>query len=168
MQRTVCRWAALAAAALAGYTAGAWNHGTAHAAKDPSRELIVADRAFDAATAQRGVDGWLSWFAPDAIMMPAGRKMVVGQTAIQEYTSKAFAAPGFSMRWEPVDAGAADGLGYTYGVFKTTRPGAGGNPVIAYGKYVTIWRKQSDRSWKVALDIGNASPPPEPAPESKP
>ena len=27
------------------------------------------------------------------------------------------------------------------------------------GNYVTIWRRQGDGSWKVAVDIGNADPP---------
>jgi ketosteroid isomerase-like protein len=160
MQRTVGRWAALAAAVLAGYVAGVWNGHIAVAAKDPSRELIEADHAFDAATSSKGMEGWVAWFAPDAIMMPAGQNMIVGQTAIHDFVSKAFASPGFAMRWEPVDAGASGDLGYTYGVSKTTRPGANGKTTISYGKYLTIWRKQRDHSWKVALDIGNASPPP--------
>jgi ketosteroid isomerase-like protein len=64
------------------------------------------------------------------------------------------------MRWEPVDAAASGDLGYTYGISKVTRSGANGKPQILYGKYVTIWHKQRDRSWKIAVDIGNASPPP--------
>lgn len=163
MQRTVGRLATLAAAALAGYLAGAWNGNIASAARDPVRELLEADRAFDAATSSQGLEGWVAAFAPDAIMMPAGQNMIVGEKAIHEFVSKAFSSPGFAMRWEPVDAGASGDLGYTYGVSKTTRQGANGKPAVAYGKYLTIWRKQRDRSWKVALDIGNASPPPEAA-----
>jgi ketosteroid isomerase-like protein len=34
--------------------------------------------------------------------------------------------------------------------------------VASYGKYVTIWKKQRSGAWRVALDIGNASPAPEP------
>ncbi len=151
----------LAAAALAGYLAGTWNGNTASAAKDPAQEVLDADHAFDTATSKDGLDGWLSFFAPDGIMMPAGQPMIVGETAIHEFVSKAFAAPGFSMRWEPVDAAACGDLGYTYGVSKSSRTGPDGAPKISYGKYVTIWRKQRDRTWKVVLDIGNASPAPE-------
>ena len=35
-----------------------------------------------------------------------------------------------------------------------------GKPVIEYGKYTSIWKKQADGSWKVVLDMGNASPAP--------
>jgi len=161
MQRTVGRWAALAAAALGGYLAGAWNGNVASAAKDPSRELIEADHAFDSATSEKSMDGWMEWLLPDAVLMPAGQNMLVGQTAIHDFAVKAFAMPGFAMRWEPVDAGASGDLGYTYGVSKVTRTGTNGKPSISYGKYLTIWRKQRDRSWKVALDISNGSPTPQ-------
>jgi hypothetical protein len=29
-----------------------------------------------------------------------------------------------------------------------------------YGVYVTVWKKQSDNSWKFVLDGGNDTPPP--------
>jgi ketosteroid isomerase-like protein len=149
-----------AAGLLIGYAAGTWNSGVVNASKDPSKELLQLDREFDVATAREGVDGWLSYFSADGMMMPANHDLVVGQAAIREFESKAFATPGFSMRWEPVDAVAAGNLGYTYGVFKVIRNGPDGKPAASYGKYVTIWRKQHKDSWKIAVDIGNASPPP--------
>ena len=33
--------------------------------------------------------------------------------------------------------------------------------VVRHGKYVTIWKKQADGSWKFVVDIGNPSSPPE-------
>lgn len=172
MQR-FARRLALVAALLIGYIAGSWNAGTASAAKigrigkDPARDaqdLLAADRAFDASTVKDGIDGWLAAFAEDGIMMPAGRDMLVGHTAMREFMSKVFTTPGFAMRWEPIDSVASGDVGYTYGLSKVTRTGADGKPSVSYGKYVTIWRRQGDRSWKIALDIGNASP----APPAKP
>ena len=34
------------------------------------------------------------------------------------------------------------------------------NPVIVNGHYVTIWKKQDDGTWKVAVDAGGPSAPP--------
>lgn len=162
MERTSSCLAAVAAA-LIGYAAGTWNAGTVSAARfgrDPAKELLDLDREFDAATTKDGVEGWVSYFAPDGVMLPSGRDIVIGQDAIRGYISKAFATPGFALRWEPEDAGASGDLGYTYGVSKVTRTGANGKPVVAYGKYVTIWRRQHDRSWKIVVDIGNSNPAP--------
>jgi ketosteroid isomerase-like protein len=149
------------AAAVAGYVLGSARVQVAQAARtDAAQHLMQVDRDFDAATARQGLDGWVSYFAEDGIMMPTGSDMVVGAKAIREYESKAFAVPGFALRWEPVEAGVSGDLGYTYGLFKSARNGADGNQVFSYGKYVTIWRKQRDKSWRVALDIGNSNPAP--------
>jgi ketosteroid isomerase-like protein len=150
-----------AAAALAGYGIGNLRVTVAEAARsDAAEALKEADRQFDAATAREGIEGWVSYFAEDGIMMPGGHDLIVGKTAIREYESKAFALPGFALRWEPIDAGVSGDLGYTYGVYKTAKNGPDGQQVFSYGKYATIWRKQRDRSWKIALDIGNSSPAP--------
>jgi ketosteroid isomerase-like protein len=61
----------------------------------------------------------------------------------------------------PIDAYVSGDLGYTYGVWKSSRPGEDGKPEVSYGKYVTIWRKQHNGVWRLALDIGNSSPAPE-------
>jgi ketosteroid isomerase-like protein len=58
-------------------------------------------------------------------------------------------------------------LAYVHGAYQMslTVPG-GAEPVGDKGKYVEIWRKQQDGSWKVILDVYNsdlpaaATPPP--------
>jgi len=157
--------AVLGAAALVGYSAGTLRHPlVTQAARDETRELLALDREFDAATARSGSEAWVSYFADDGVMMPAGQDMVIGKAAIRTYVSKSFEAAGFSLRWEPVDGSASGGLGYTYGVYKSSRRTGDGKTSVSYGKYATIWRKQPDRSWKIAVDIGNASPAPAPKP----
>ncbi len=152
---------AIAAAALIGYQLGGWRTTVASAARDDARELIATDRAFDEATAKLGVDGWVSYFADDAIMLPAGSDIVVGKDAIRSFVKSRFEAPGFALRWEPIDARTSGDLGYTYGVSKASRTDSDGKRLVSYGKYVTIWRRHRGGIWKVALDIGNNSPQPD-------
>ena len=128
-------------------------------AGDQRKALMAVDRDFDEATARDGVEGWVSFFADDGIMMPAGQGLVVGKTAIRRFVEPYMGKPGFMQHWEPMDAEVSGDLGYTYGVFKVTRKGQNGQGESTYGKYVTVWRKQG-KTWKVALDIGNASPAP--------
>jgi ketosteroid isomerase-like protein len=40
-----------------------------------------------------------------------------------------------------------------------TTPDPAGKPVTDRGKYVTIWKKQADGSWKVIADIFNSDLP---------
>lgn len=156
----IFRGAALAAAALAGYLAGSWGPTSASAARNDARELIDLDREFDAATARNGVTGWLMYFADDGVVLPAGDNPIVGRAAVKDYLEPRFQSPGFSLRWEPIDAYTSGDLGYTYGVSKSIQAAPGGQVKSSYGKYITIWRKRKGEGWKATLAIGNDSPAP--------
>jgi ketosteroid isomerase-like protein len=56
------------------------------------------------------------------------------------------------------DVSSTGDLGYTYGTFEFSSTGKDGKPQVEHGKYTSIWKKQGDGSWKVVLDMGNASP----------
>jgi len=125
--------------------------------------LMALDREFDEATAARGIDGWVEYFAPDGKMLPAGGNVIQGHEAIRALMGPSFADPNFSLRWEPVYAevsGSGD-LGYTHGTFVVSHHDPDGNPVKSYGKYVSIWRKEADGSWKIVADLGTPSPAPD-------
>jgi ketosteroid isomerase-like protein len=87
---------------------------------------------------------------------------ITGRTAIREDMAKAFADTAFSLRWEPLqaDVGAAGDLGYTNGKYKVQFRDAKGKAVERTGRYLTVWKKQADGSWKVVRDIGVQDPPP--------
>jgi ketosteroid isomerase-like protein len=130
-----------------------------HASRDQREELLDADRDFDAATSRDGAQGWASFFADDGVMMPAGADIVVGRENVRDYVEKNVFGPGIVLRWEPIEAYVAGGLGYTYGVYKLTKVEAPGKNSSLYGKYMTVWKKVKGR-WLVAVDIGNNSPEP--------
>jgi len=60
----------------------------------------------------------------------------------------------FTLSWEPLNAYMAEAgdMGYTYGIF-TMKIKASGQE--SRGTYVSIWKKQTDGSWKYVLDCGN-------------
>jgi len=162
MQRPIRGILVLAVTILAtGLVAWRWNSASM-AAVNESEALMQADRDFDKATAETGVEGWVSYFAEDGQMFPAGAEMVSGRQAIREAMAPAFGNPEFSLRWQPLGADVSRGgdLGYTYGTYVAKGPGPQGNVVERHGKYVSIWKKQADGSWKVVVDIGNSSPAP--------
>lgn len=137
----------------------------ARATVDPAAEraaLMDADREFAQAFAERGVEGWVSFFDDKGIQLPGGTAAAWGREEIEELAGRLFAAPNFtSLTWEPVYAqvAAAGDLGYTLGTYEATGTGEEGEELTQQGNYVTIWRKQEDGSWKVAFDTGNPGPP---------
>jgi len=120
-------------------------------------ELIAADRAFAKATAERRLDGWMSFYTSDAVRItPIGGKATFGTKAIRELDSKMFEDASTRLVWEPTDGGAwADGKhGFTTGKAKIVGNNADGKEEIKFlGAYVTIWRKEAG-GWKVILDTG--------------
>jgi ketosteroid isomerase-like protein len=119
--------------------------------------LMKADRDFAADTAERGADGWADWFLASAVMFPeTGR--VDGRDAIRERMRAVFTAENPLLRWEPETAvvSASGDLGYTIGRWRAVRTGSdGAEEVLSSGNYVSVWRKNADGEWRVALDIGN-------------
>ena len=122
---------------------------------DPS-ELMAADRAFAKATATKGVEGWVEAFADNGAMLPAGLPIVRGRKAIRDLMSPAFESEGFEFQWEPeeADIAASGDIGYTIGRYERTVTGPDGTSNTTTGKYVSIWKRQEDGTWKVAVDLG--------------
>jgi len=124
---------------------------------DPAAVLVRTDLAFARATAERGLDGWLAYFAEDAAIFPASGPIVRGLAAIRAH----YAGTGFTGRgltWQPAHAelSSAGDLGYTYGTWRHTTTSPDGSPVVRTGKYTTIWRRQPDGTWKLVVDIGSS------------
>lgn len=118
--------------------------------------LRAADVAFARATAESGADGWVSYFAEDGVMFRPGGA-VVGQDSILAMVTAWFADDAFTLAWEPqhAEVSKTGDLGYTYGRYRSTGRDSMNNQVTGTGSYVTVWRKQPDGTWKVALDIGS-------------
>ena len=124
-------------------------------APDPS-VLMEADRAFNRAVAGGGSAAWGAWFAEDGAIVQEGVGEIRGRTAVAE--AVAFLdVPGVSLSWEPVraDIARSEDLGWTTGSFVSVGPGPDGAEQRRTGTYVSIWRLQTDGSWKVVMDLGN-------------
>ena len=122
--------------------------------------LQDADRAFNQATARQRADGWMQFMAPDgALIRPAG---TLTGPAVREAITKMFGDTSFTLTWEPLqaDVGASGDLGYTIGHWEAHFRNEKGAPVSSTGRYLTIWKQQADRSWKVVQDIGVTDPAP--------
>ncbi len=123
-------------------------------------QLIKLEADFNQATAEKGLDGFMSYFADDGVSVQNGGGIVTGKAAIRESLSPW--GQDLSLTWKPVKAemAASGDLGYTFGNYVLKTKGKDGKMATQYGKYATVWKKQKDGSWKVAMDMGNGSPTP--------
>lgn len=120
--------------------------------------LMQADRDFAKATAAKRLDGWMSFMAPNAVLLRA--EPLVGLDQIKAGMAKDFDSPGFQLTWEPTKAEfvGSGPVGYTVGRYEAKFTGDDGKPQTSHGRYMTTWRKQKDGSWKVVADIGSPDP----------
>lgn len=129
-------------------------------AESAKTALVSTERAFARTGAAKDIEAFMSFIADEAHMFSAG-EMLAGKEAFREAWSKPFAAPNWSITWEPklAQASAAGDLGYTTGPYEMKMQTPDGKTGVRRGSFVTIWRRQADGRWKVVLDIGNPAPP---------
>ena len=146
--------------------------GCAPAAVSPAQEidldaeraaLMAADDAFfESMKASDDPAATLSaHFLDDANVLAPDMPMARGKEASLAIFAALAELPGYSLRWKAEIAevsGAAD-LGYTIGPYHMEFQDPEGNPVVIDGKFLTIWKRQPDGSWKTAVDMFNEDGP---------
>ncbi len=123
--------------------------------------LKQLEAEFMKAASEKGSRGYMSYYADDAVEVPNGGPLISGKVNIAKGMTF-LDEPGNRLSWTPAggDISSSGDLGYTYGTFEFRSKDKNGNSRIEYGKYTSIWKLQKDGSWKVVLDMGNASPEP--------
>jgi ketosteroid isomerase-like protein len=139
--------------------------------------LYDLEKKFARATLDGGGKAFSAWFADDAVTISNKQAAVIGHAAIA--AAAAWNPKQYKLTWTPqggqmLPAGDA---GYTWGHYEGSALDVHGNAVTTTGRYITLWKKQADGSWKVALDVSNEEPPadcgctvpaPGTAPQAKP
>lgn len=129
-----------------------------------NQSTILADarKVIDKGNAQ-WVDAWdkadasliANLFAPDGILLGRNGKLFKGPQQILERQKTVMEATGKGVKatvttvdlWLDFDTAYETGK-YSYKFQEK------GQPVTEEGRYVTIWRRQNDGSWKIVMDMG--------------
>ena len=116
-------------------------------------ENAVAESVYD-------IDAFLSFFTDDAQYLPFGAPLAEGD-GIRATWEGLLSLPevGLNLQATDVTVATSGDIGYTTGTFDLTYA-QDGTTMLTQGKYVTVWHKQADGSWKIKVDIGNANGPP--------
>ena len=121
-----------------------------------------ADAQWSKAAAAHDLTTLLSLYADDAVSLPANEELLTNHPDIQK-SWIALLAPGVSLSWTPmyVESAKSGDLAYILGSYTmNTKAAKGkGKPVADRGKYLAVWKKQADGSWKVEADMFNSDLP---------
>jgi ketosteroid isomerase-like protein len=127
---------------------------------DAARVMVKSEQKFYQAAEESGTRAaFLTFLADGAIVFRPGP--VNGKEVWEKR-----AETGLNLIWEPTFAAIARSadFGYTTGPAKW-RANKTDEKFLGYGQFVSIWKKQKDGSWKVALDCGIENPEPTGTPE---
>lgn len=123
-----------------------------------AKALTQLDDDWAKAAATRNAETVASFYAADAIAYPPNEPVAIGQPAAMKVWAAYFADSTFSISWKTDHAGASQSgdLGFTAGTYEDSFRGPDGAMVHETGKYVCVWKKQTDGTWKAVHDIWNA------------
>ena len=133
--------------------------GFAQAKADPVRAAIEKQNAaFSAAFARGDVAAVAAAYAEDAIAFPPDADLVRGRAAIQSMWQSLRDAGAKSLALTTVDVHSSGSLAAETGtaVLKIQPPNAAEQSQTV--KYVVVWKKGTDGSWKIYRDIWNSLP----------
>ena len=128
------------------------------------------DAQWSAAAGAKDLAKTVSYYAESAIVMPPNGASATTKEAIRSAWKEMLGRPGAGISWKAtkVEVAKSGDLAYVSGTYEETMTDATGKPVKDHGKYVEIFKKQADGTWKVVADIWNSDlPASAPAPAEK-
>jgi ketosteroid isomerase-like protein len=122
-----------------------------------ARTLTQLDDDWSRAAATGNADSVAAYYAEDAIAYPPDAAVAVGRAAAQRVWASYFADSTFTISWKTEHAGASSSgdLGFTSGTYEDSFKRPDGTLVEEKGKYLCVWEKQPDGSWKAVHDMWN-------------
>jgi len=119
------------------------------------------DDKWSKAAVSKDVDKTISYYAADAVVMPPNAAAATTKETIRKVWSEALTAPGATMSWKAtkVEVAKSGDIGFVSGTYEYSMNDAVGKPINDKGKYLVVWEKQADGSWKCGADMWNSDMP---------
>ena len=135
---------------------------TAYAEEQAVREaraaIEAANAKFSEAFARGDAKALAAMYTSDAIALPPDSEMIRGNEAIGEFWKGARNSGISSATLTTVDVGRSGDVAYEVGTVSLTMQAAANGQTTAASKYVVVWKRQADGSWKLHRDIWNNLP----------
>ncbi|MDE3104357.1 MAG: nuclear transport factor 2 family protein [Acidobacteriota bacterium] len=115
-------------------------------------QLLELDARFSQAVVAGGGKAFAAWFAEEGMTLNNGKAAAIGRTAVR--TQATWDPAQYQLSWtaEGAQMGPSSDMGFTWGRYEGRSHDRNGEPVVVTGRYITVWKKQPDGTWKVALD----------------
>ncbi len=121
-----------------------------------------ADTALQKAVVENNLEGIVSFYAEDAVLLPTAEPVVVGKSAIRKEWQHILSIPDLQSQTArtKTEVSSSGDMAYTMGTYLSTMLGEDGNPATEPGKWLSVWKRQADGSWRIVVDTYNTDIPP--------
>jgi uncharacterized protein (TIGR02246 family) len=133
--------------------------------------IRAASAGWSAAAQAKDIDKSMSYYTDDAVQLSQNSPAIQGKAALRDGWQKMFQfdGPGLSFAAQTVDVAKSGDLAAEYGNYLLETADKNGKFTDQKGKYVVVWKKQADNTWKATMEIANSdAPPPAPVPVPAP
>jgi uncharacterized protein (TIGR02246 family) len=124
-----------------------------HAADEAA--IRAASAAWCQASVAKDLDKTISFYADDAVQFPNKAPAAKGKENIRKNWAPLLAQPGAGLSFQTTTVEVAHwgDIAYETGTYDFATTDKKGKTSDEKGKYVVVWKKQTDGSWKAAVDI---------------
>ena len=115
------------------------------------------DAEWSKAAGAKDLEKTVSYYTDDALILPPNLPTIQGKQGARAMWQGMFSVPGFGGGWKAtkVEVSRSGDLGWVTGTYELSETDASGRPIVDKGKYLEVWRKQADGSWKCVADMFN-------------
>jgi uncharacterized protein (TIGR02246 family) len=128
--------------------------------KTAEHAIRAADAQWAKTAQAHDLDGTVSYYAQDAVLLPPNAPIAADKKAIRDSWA-ALLGTATSISWQPtkIEVAQSGELAYLVGTYSITLSDAHGNPATDRGKIIEVWKKQADGNWKAVADTYNSDFP---------
>lgn len=117
------------------------------------REIVQTEKDFASFCKSNGIQEAFTQYAADSAVILLSDSLIIGKENVQKH----YAEDKFKdaqLIWEPdfVDASKSGDMGYTYGRYVYKTKDIKGNPLEFKGYFHTVWKRQTDGTWRFVWD----------------
>lgn len=121
-------------------------------------DFAAMNEAYGAAISSGDAEALGMLYAEEAVSMPPNEPSLVGRPAIVADAAENFAAMSSSLASQSEGSYLMDDLAVEWGTYSFSGTMVDSDVTVSQdGKYVAIYERQADGSWKIVRDIWNAN-----------
>jgi ketosteroid isomerase-like protein len=121
--------------------------------EEAKQQILATEKQFETMVKNEGMAKGFTYYAADSAVINRNSYLLKGKDSIMANYSQQW-YKNIDLKWNAtfVDVAASCDLGYTYGNYTYAVIDSSGRVKESKGFFHTVWKKQTDGSWKYVWD----------------